>query len=179
VVERRGSGVLAMVAEACLVKPFAAATIAAGSSTSSSSAALPSTASSSSAAAAADGAAARPGVTNGGVAAAAAAASHLCAACGSQDLQLVRSLREFVAIKTVSADQVSLEEAGGCSTSLSWCFRRGSGCIPSTCCINPAVAPNALWPHVCYPEPLTRHCTVLPPTPPPCHPLSVPSETAG
>jgi hypothetical protein len=30
-----------------------------------------------------------------------------CLACGSQDQQLVRSLKEFVAIRTVSADKVS------------------------------------------------------------------------
>jgi hypothetical protein len=103
VVERGGSGVLAMVAEACAVKVAAAALIT-GSNTSS--VALPSTDSCDSSAAA-NWAAAAPGVaSNGGVAAAAAAASNLCPACGSQDLQLVRSLREFVGIKTVSADQV-------------------------------------------------------------------------
>lgn len=33
--------------------------------------------------------------------------------------------------------------------------------------------PHSVWPHVCYPKPLTRYCTVLPPSPPPCHPLSL------
>jgi hypothetical protein len=41
-------------------------------------------------------------------AAAAAAAGVQCLACGSQDQQLVRALKEFVAIRTVSANQVRM-----------------------------------------------------------------------
>jgi hypothetical protein len=70
-------------------------------------------------------------------AAAAAAAGVQCLACGSQDQQLVRALKEFVAIRTVSANKVGLLLAG--RLCFAGCLRRsmlyspGGSAVPQTC----------------------------------------------
>ncbi len=50
-----------------------------------------------------------------------AAGGGLCAHCGSSDQRLVRSLRDFVAIKTVSADKVGEGMGSECITVLGLC----------------------------------------------------------